>query len=367
MSFHILLIGGGHAHVGVLRAFARQRPKDVAVTLANPLPHAVYSGMVPGLVAGHYTLDEVRIDLRALCDAAGADFVELAVTGIDANDGVARLQGDARIAADAMSLDTGSTPPMAAGARVEGAVPHMTVKPIEPFLARWRSLRVQAARETKHVVVVGGGAGGVELVCAMHWRARDEGTRLAFTLVTGPAGLLAGHAATVRSRLLRHLHAKRITVVDNAMVTRVVGGRVSLSDDTSLDADAIVWASGAAAPAWLDGSRLARDARGFVAIDAQLRSRSHPHVFAAGDVATHVDAPWPKSGVYAVRQGPVLADNLLRFARAQPLRIFEAQPRALALISTGPRHAVASHGELSAEGAWVWRWKDWIDRRFVRG
>jgi selenide,water dikinase len=367
MNPRLLLIGGGHAHVGVLRAFARRPPGDVDVTLASPVPHAVYSGMVPGLVAGHYTLDDVRIDLRALCAAAGARFVELAAVGLEADGATVRLQGDARIEADALSLDTGSTPPIPVAVRVDGELPVLTVKPIEPFLARWRALRVAAVRRTVHVMVVGGGAGGVELACAMRWRGRVEGIRIAVTLVTGPAGLLAGHAPAVRRRLARHLHAQRITVVEGAMVAALQGRLVTLSDGTSHAADATVWASGAAAPSWLHGSGLARDARGFVAVDAQLRSTSHPHVFAAGDVATHLAAPWPKSGVYAVRQGPVLADNLLRHLRAQPLRTFQAQPRALALMATGPKHAVASRGAWCAEGGWVWRWKDWIDRRFVRG
>ncbi|MCU0870242.1 MAG: FAD-dependent oxidoreductase, partial [Burkholderiales bacterium] len=367
MTARVLLVGGGHAHVGVLRAFARQRPKDVAVTLASPLPHAVYSGMVPGLVAGHYALDAVRIDLRALCDAAGAQFVALAAVGLEPDAAAVRLQGGARLDADVMSIDTGASPPLAPGVRADGALPHLSVKPIEPFLSRWRALRVAAVATTQHIVVVGGGAGGVELACAMHWRGRAEHLRLAVTLVTGASGLLAGHAAPVRARVLRHLHAKRITVVDGVGVAAVRERRVALTDATTLDADAMVWATGAGAPDWLAGSRLARDARGFVAIDPRLRSVSHPHVFAAGDVATHAPAPWPKSGVYAVRQGPVLAENLLRFVRAQPLLPFRAQARALALIATGPRHAIASWGAWSAEGAWVWRGKDWIDRRFVRG
>jgi selenide,water dikinase len=132
-----------------------------------------------------------------------------------------------------------------------------------------------------------------------------------------------------------------------------------------LPVDAALWATGAAPAAFLRETGLALDAGGFVEIDATLRSTSHPEVFAAGDVASMRGTPRPKSGVYAVRQGPPLARNLAAALAGGALAAYRPQREALALITTGERYAVATRGGLTLQGAWVWRWKDWIDRRFM--
>ena len=141
--------------------------------------------------------------------------------------------------------------------------------------------------------------------------------------------------------------------------------RLVLVGGEEVAADAVIWATGAAAPAWLSATGLALDARGFIAVWRTLQSISHPEVFAAGDCATLVDGPNPKSGVFAVRQGPVLAANLRRALAGQALAPFSSSSLALALLNCGDGHAVASWGVIALEGRWAWRWKDWIDRRFM--
>jgi len=131
-------------------------------------------------------------------------------------------------------------------------------------------------------------------------------------------------------------------------------------------ADLIVWATGAAAVPWVGQSGLACDDRGFAAVNDGLQSPSHPFVFAAGDVAAMTNRPVPKAGVFAVRQGPVLAANLRSYLAGEPLRPFRPQPRYLSLMSTGDGHAIASWAGLAWQGRWVWAWKDRIDRAFMR-
>jgi selenide,water dikinase len=148
-------------------------------------------------------------------------------------------------------------------------------------------------------------------------------------------------------------------------VTRAAEGTLHFADGTSIDADWIVWATGAAAPPWLRESGLALDPAGFVLVDATLRSVSHPAVHAAGDVATAKDHPHPKSGVYAVRQGPPLFANLMRALDREKPQPWVPQPRTLALLSTGDGAAIASWGPFAMTGAWAWWWKDRIDRAFM--
>jgi selenide,water dikinase len=215
--------------------------------------------------------------------------------------------------------------------------------------------------------VVGGGAGGVEILLAMQHRARVAFGANAprFALVTDQSHLLPQHSETVRKRLGRALVEREVVLHFDSPAIAVEPGAVIADGGRRIAADRIVWATSASAPAWLKASGLDCDARGFVAIDEFLRSTSHPFVFAAGDCATQLANPRPKSGVFAVRQGPPLAHNLRRALHDQPLRSYVPQRHALALISTGDKHAIASRGRWAIEGDWVWQWKDWIDRRFV--
>lgn len=364
----LLLVGGGHAHIEVVRRLAGDR--DVSATLVNAGNHATYSGMLPGLIAGHYQLEQAHIDLRALCRRSGVEFVSARVTRIrpdarqvECDDGTCR-------AFDVVSINTGSTPQMSdiPGA-LEYAVP---VKPVLPFLARWeQALASQQAsnRAPLRVVVVGAGAGGVELVMAMHHRlvrsshvaaARDA----RFTLIS--ESLLPGHAQRARETV-RAILRNRGIALERGRVARLTAGFVHTSDGRALPSDFTVFATRASAPGWLTRSGLATDSLGFIAVDSYLRSVSHSHVFAAGDVATIVSDPVPKSGVYAVRAGPLLHENLLAVLReGRPVSELTGQRRALALITSGDRHATLSYGPLVLSGRWLWRWKDRIDRRFVR-
>ncbi len=359
----LLLVGGGHSHVEVLRRFALDPPAGAEIMLVSPDRFTPYSGMLPGLVAGHYSFEEAHIDLERLASWARARFVTDRVTGLDLLARRARCETASALDYDLLSLDIGSTPPVADihGAERSG----IPVRPVERFLAAWRDLLADAGQRRIHVLTVGAGAGGVELTLAMQHHARQAGAQAAFGVVTDTDTILPGHAAGVRRRLERVLHSRDVACHVRSLVSEIQPGFARMADGTSIPADYVIWATGAGAPAWLREAGLATDASGFVLVSETLQSSSHPEVFAAGDVATMERHPRPKSGVYAVRQGPPLAENLRRILAGTQLERYSPQPIALALISTGDRHAIASWGPLSWEGDWVWRWKDRIDRRFM--
>jgi len=360
----ILLAGGGHTHVEVVRRLGAAPPPGCEVVLVSPHHQAPYSGMLPGLVAGHYAHDECHIDLERLCRAARATLVRGEAAGLDLAGSRLDCGAAGRLDFDLLSLNVGSTPDTAS---VPGSLEHaMPVKPVARFLAAWETVRAGARSAPPHIVVVGGGAGGVELALAMHQRLRADGvTRARLTVVTDTATLLPGHAPGARRILERVLAGHAIATRCGSRVVKVEPAQLHFENGERMPADFIVWATTAAAPAWFAASGLATDARGFVSVDDALRSVSHPRVFAAGDCATMVRHALPKSGVHAVRQGPPLAENLRRALNGDPLLSHRPQRRALALISTGGRHAVASWAGFAFCGRWVWRWKDWIDRRFM--
>jgi selenide,water dikinase len=354
-----LLAGGGHSHLAVLKSFGDAPLEGAHLTLLSPGRHAFYSGMVPGVVAGYYRPEDCRVDLGALAARAGARFFEDSAVGVDPARREVITASGGRFAYDFLSLDIGSSASEPAGAG-ENA---LRVRPVEPFLAGWERLRESARRGgVRRIAVVGGGAAGIEVLLAMQHAL--AGVAVDFSLFSD-APILDGLGESARRRIGRILHARGILAHVGRKVLAVGKNELELEGGGRFEAQAAVWATGARAPSWIARSGLVTDARGFLAVSDTLQSRSCPEIFAAGDVATVIGEPRPKSGVFAVRQGPVLARNLRRALAGEAPEPFRPPSRSLALISCGDRYAVASWGRLAVEGAWVWRWKDRIDRGFV--
>ncbi|HEY6135542.1 MAG TPA: FAD-dependent oxidoreductase [Rubrivivax sp.] len=359
----LLLLGGGHAHVHVLEAFRRQPLAGAQALLVSPFARQTYSGMVPGLVAGHYTPGACSIPLAPLAAAAHVSLVESSAVALNVDARTVAL-ADGRVAEyDVLSIDTG---PVMDRDAIPGAREHgLFVRPIEHFVQLFEGLLTLAAQRALDVVVVGSGLGGVELALALAWRLRRLGGGSRVALVTGGGLPLTGSPPRFVQHGLHALKRLGVTVLQESCVA-VEERHVVLANGARVACDAPVLAIGTSAPAWLAGSGLALDERGFVATGPTLQSVSHPNVFAAGDVATRTDAPHPKSGVHAVRAGPPLAANLRRFVGRGELLPYSPPARTLNLLSCGGRRAIVSWGGWSAEGRWLWWWKDRIDRAFVK-
>jgi selenide,water dikinase len=367
----LVLVGGGHAHVGVLRRFAMHPLPGLRLTLVTRDVHTPYSGMLPGYVAGHYGYDDCHIDLGPLARFAGARLYHAEAEGLDLGERQLKVRHRPPVGFDLLSINTGSRPrTIDAPGALEHALP---VKPIDEFLTKWEGLKQRIADSTGRfrVVVVGAGAGGVELALSTHYRLRqqlsdkgDNAERLQYLLLTDGPQILPTHNRGVRARFERVLAGRGIEVRTGHRVAEVTSEAVSAEGKAPVTADAVLWTTSAAAPGWLAEAGLAVDAAGFIRVDECLQSVSHPGVFAAGDVAAMPESR-PKSGVFAVRQGPILTENLRRAATGRRLVRYRPQRRFLGLISTGDRYAVASWGDWALEGAWLWRFKDWIDRRFM--
>ena len=370
----LLLLGAGHAHVHVLASLAQHRPADLDVTVLTPFAYQTYSGMTPGFVAGHYAEADCRIALEPLVRAAGARWVQGRCNGIDpvGNTVSFTVAGGAQgvpatLPFDELSIDTGAVIDRARlEADMPGAATHaLAVRPIEAFAQLWPQVMALAQQKPVSLAVVGAGAAGIELVFAAEQAIRQHGMPGArFTLITGGPEVADSYRTAVQHKVLRQLKRRGITVLREACVG-VGAGEVMLGNGARLACDVPLLAIGTHAPPWLQGSGLALSESGHVLVNAFQQSTSHPHVFAAGDVATRADVPHARSGVYAVRAGPPLAHNLLAFHQRKPLKPHQPPANTLNLLSCGTGHAIASYGPLSLEGAWAWRWKDRIDRGFI--
>lgn len=362
----LVLLGGGHAQINVLADLAKKPLSGWDVQLVSPYRRLIYSGMLPGWIAGHYPIEACAIRLDQLAQSAGLTFHETAGTGLDLARGALLCADGSRLGFDVLSIDTGPMPALHGLAlQTAHALP---VRPIERFIAAWPALvgRIQGHGRRFDLVILGAGAAGIELAFAIQHRAAKEGwSHLVVTLAGSEALPLSGVPSATRKQTARLLAERGIQWLGSRRATRVDELSVSFETGEPIPCDACLVSTGTAAPTWPAAAGLATDERGFIRVGRTLQSLSHPHVFAAGDVAAYADAR-PKSGVFAVRAGPMLADNLRAFCEGGALQSWTPQARALYLISTGDRHALATWGRWSWSGRWVWRWKDRIDRQFMR-
>ena len=267
---------------------------------------------------------------------------------------------------DLLSIDIGSTPNTA---QISGAVEHaIPVKPIDGFLARFMAMkeRVLARQGSTRIAVIGGGAGGVELMLSVAHRLRRDVAVLARQVASAGAEILPRFPPAFRAAFREILNARDIAVIAGATVTQVESRRLVLEDGRSVEADEFLWTTQAEPPPWLAQTGLSLDSQGFVRIAPTLLAKGRDDVFAAGDVISFATRELPKSGVYAVRAGPILADNIRRSLTGRALRPFRPQRKAMYLVSTGDAYAVGTRNGLVFKGGWVWRWKDWIDRRWIK-
>lgn len=382
MKKHLVLIGGGHSHAIVLKRWGMKPLSGTRLTLITNVCHTPYSGMLPGYVAGLYRFEDCHIDLRPLAEFAGASVVLSPATGLDLANNRVLLADRPPIAFDLLSIDIGSTP---ATLSVPGASEHaIPVKPIAQFLQQWDQI-VAAVKEKPdrpmRIAIVGGGAGGVELALAVQarlhqvYQSLNQSAQLDLHLFQRGDRLIPERGRRLGDRLQQiladrgiHLHlGETVAAVKAEAQEKLSAGKIVLCESgLEVGCDVLLWVTQAAAASWLGKSGLATDDRGFLLVNDRLQSCSHPHVFAAGDVATMVDHSRPKAGVFAVRQGKPLYDNLRRVLLDQPLQPFVPQKEFLILIGTGDGSALASRGALSlGPHPLFWCWKDWIDRRFM--
>lgn len=368
----LVLVGGGHSHVAVLKSFGMRPMPGVRVTLVTRGIKTPYSGMLPGFIAGHYSYDACHIDLVPLAAFAGARLYHAEAIGIDLKAKSVLLADRPPLQYDILSLDIGSRPKQA---DVAGSAQHATpVKPIDGFAARWERIvaRVMTDPKPLRIGVVGGGAGGVELALAMQHRLRrllteqgQDPVRLRFVLITA-GDLLPTHNRKVARIFKRVLKERDVELHLDSSVVAVDSGSVHCAGNATIPLDETIWVTQAGGAPWLRVSGFACDPDGFVYVRDTLQTVTDSDVFAAGDVAAMENHPRPKAGVFAVRQGKPLIRNLRLALIGRRPKPFVPQTRFLSLVSTGDKYAVASRGQWAAEGQWLWTLKDWIDRRFTR-
>ena len=355
----VVLIGGGHTHALVLKAWGMAPVAGVRLTLINPSPCAPYTGMLPGHIAGHYPREALDIDLIRLARFADARIILDRAIGLDCDAKTIALEDRADIHYDLVSIDIGITSEMP---ELPGFTEHgIAVKPLDSFADAWA--RLCAQEQAPNIAVIGGGIAGVEIaMAAAHKMARlDRGAQI--TLLDR-GEILGGLASSAQRRLVQALAQNGVTLREDVTVTSLEGFGLHLDTGEKIRSDFTIGAAGARPQSWLAQTGL-HLTDGFVTVDKHLRSISQNSVFAAGDCAHLSFAPRPKAGVFAVRAAPILTHNLRAALRGTPPRAFRPQKSFLKLVSLGQKSALAEKAGFTFSGPALWRWKDRIDQRFM--
>ena len=362
----VVLIGGGHTHALVLRQWGMNPIAGARLTLINPGPTAPYSGMLPGYVAGHYGRRDLEIDLVRLTRFANARLVLAKTVGLDRAERRIFVAGQVPISYDVASINVGITTEIPA---IPGFQDHaLGAKPLARYAAAWEGLlgRARTGEITPRITIIGGGVAGVELSLAMMHHLQTVGAGSpAVTILEAADTPLSGIGAGTRAALMRHMARLGVTLKTGVSVVKIHADAVELADGARVPTNFCIGAATARPHRWLAETGLTNDA-GFVGVEATLRTTADPLIYAAGDCADLTHAPRPKAGVFAVREAPTLYHNLRAALTGGRQRRFRPQKSYLKLISTGGKGAVADKFGLPLDGAWLWRWKDRIDRKFMR-
>ncbi len=360
----LVLMGAGHAHLIVLQHLRKSRLQGVELIVVTPSRWQYYSGMIPGWIAGHYGIEQCRIEVEPLVTAAGGKLMMGSVVAVMADHNQIRLADGQIMSYDFLSIDVGAKTDLTSLTGYAGQV--ISIKPLEDFHQQWQQFAASGNLAEKRLVIMGGGAAGVELAMAIAHAGQQAVTGAPhMTLITGSQGLLPDFSQCMRRLTSRQLARYGIDVVE--LRATGAGQVLSLSDGRSLVADLVMAVTGSVPFSFLSDSGLETDDSGFVLVNACHQSTSHPKVFAAGDVCARTDQALSRSGVHAVRAGPVLAANLMAAMEGGSLAAFKPRTHTLYLIACGDKTATGSYGPFAVAGKWVWALKDRIDRGFVSG
>ena len=365
----LLLAGAGHAHINLLRRLMAKQPANIEVTLITEQPKTIYSGMLPGWMAGHYNLSDISIDAKSLCKQAGVRFIQQSLAAVKASANQVTTSDNENFDYNVLSLNTGADTDInwldkQSGYSKNEVIP---IRPIYPFIERWQQIIDEANRSDNYqLAIIGAGAAAVELVLAAQYRLQqingNNNNHQAY-LVCGN-NLLPNFNQRFRRKVISQLERHNVKVI-YARAQGYREGQLHTDTDT-LPIDAVIAATGVTGSAWTQNTDLQTIDGNFIAVNAVQQSVSHDNVFAVGDVATRVDQEMAHSGVHAVFGGAVEAENLLAYLKDKTLKTYRPKNRTLYLLSCGDKYAIGSWGKYSLQGRWVWTLKRHIDKRFVK-
>jgi selenide,water dikinase len=375
----LVLLGGGHANIQVLKMLAMNPIGGLRITLISDQTHSPYSGMIPGYLAGYYSYEECHFDLRRICEELGQRFIKANIIGIDPQRKKIRLENRPEVGYDCASINVGIAPQSLENTSDEAAAKLIPLKPISRFIAHWdrliADLKAYKGRESLQIAVVGAGASGVEISIILKMLIDQHNWNAEVSLIHQHEYLVSAKDHSAQKKLAKTLKELNIKVFKNTQALKERENGLALKDEQGLiqtkDFYRVLTATQAAAPQWFKDSDLPVSPDGFVKVNKNLLVENEHDLFAAGDCIHFSPSPLKKAGVYAVRQGRVLEHNIRAFFTGKTaLKTFHPKKNVLSLITIGERKALV-HQDSASMLRWMWPsllWtvKDGIDRRFMK-
>ena len=357
----LVLIGGGHANVQVLRKLCMNEYRGLNVILISEGYEAIYSGMTPGYIKKFYSLKDISIDLQRLCFNAGATFIKDIVINLDTQNQKVYLKDNPSVSFDILSINSGSISNNQ-NINLNNESKVIPVKPISSLVSNLSLIDGLVKKSSqKKISIVGGGVAAFELSFALYKRYNGN---ISLNIISSP--LLAEKNLNISTinKLKKIANNLGINLISNKVIT-INNSEIALDNDDKIQSDCVLLSTGASLPDWLEKSDLEKT-ENFIAVNHQLQSLNHKNIFVTGDAATIKNYKRPKSGVMAVRQGEVLKENLFLFLLKKPLKKFKPQNNWLYLIGTHKNSAVLNYFNFSFSGNWCWQLKKIIDLNFMR-
>lgn len=359
----LVLVGGGHAHMTVMLHLDEYLSRGHQVTLINRSPFHYYSGMGPAMFSGIYRPEEIRFHVRKMVEDRGGEFVEGEVVRVDLQSRRLVLASGGEISYDVVSFNTGSHVPIAS---LKGVTEEMVpVKPIVNLLHAKQRVLNQLSQGILRLVVVGGGAAGLEVTGNLQRLVRHQGGKARITLLAGHR-LLPAFPERVRRLALNSFSGREITVVEGARVRSFETGEAVLEDDRRIPFDLVFLALGVRPSPIFADSGLPTGPDGGLLVNASLQCPSSPELFGGGDCISLEGHSLDKVGVYAVRQNPILYHNLMAALEGGEMQTFLPQKSYLLIFNLGNGKAIFRKGKIVFAGRAAFRLKDWIDRKFMK-
>jgi pyridine nucleotide-disulfide oxidoreductase family protein len=360
----LLLLGGGHAHVYLIKQFNSKKNKDFEVVLVSASQYQYYSGMAAGYLEGIYSHDEICFDLKKMCEKSGVGYIEARVTAIDPKERSVELDTNQTVSFDILSVDTGSE---MAGKNLEGVKDYAwCVKPLGN-LVKLKSSFIEQIQDGSEVVIAGAGAAGIEIALSLKALSQNMKKKIKITMVTSGSELLKGHPENVKQTTIRKLNQANIDTLFNHRIAKINKNNLIMASGDKIQYDLLVWAIGPAANKMYKDSGFTVDEAGYMLVNGYLQSVDYPNILGAGDCISFEGVePLKKAGVYAIRQSPYLYNNIKRFYKSQDLRKYIPQKDYLAIISAGNKTGILQYKGIALTGVLVWKLKDYIDRSFMK-
>jgi pyridine nucleotide-disulfide oxidoreductase family protein len=360
----LLLIGGGHAHVFLIKQFCIKNIPGLEVILVSASQYQYYSGMAAGYVEGIYNEEDMSFDLKKMCQKSRVKYIEGRITGIDAQNRCVKLENNETIFFDVISVDTGSE---MAGRNVQGVVEYAhCVKPLENLFKLRENFMEQIFDESQ-VVIAGAGAAGIEIAFALKALSHKTKRNVKITLVHSGDLILKGYNENVREMAIRKLKKDKIKVLSHHKISKILENNLYLESGEQINYDLLVWAAGPKSNPMYKASGFTVDNAGYMMVNRYLQSVDYPFIFGAGDCISFSDFEYVKKvGVYAIKEAPYLINNILKFIKNEELKEYIPQMDYLAIISAGNKKGIMQYKNTANIGSLSWKLKDFIDRRFIK-